>query len=445
MRRLVPAAMLLAATLAGCAGALDGEQLRLCRRVIPALHPDATEIREVRAAPAALGRQAVRIEYTARESSASTAAPRHVTCGFGGATFEPDRLDLAAVETDAGRLGEARLIYLKRFWLADPATAADGPPADLPQVPATVAYAAQQLVNALALCAIYALLATAYSLIYGLVGRINLAFGQIAVIGAFGAVGGLAVALLLGLAQPAVALAFALMLAAGFAGLWSAFVGRTVVAPLHARHRLGQPILVATAAVAITLEELLRLSQGARDRWMPALFNEPIPLAAAGPFVVTVTPMQLGAASAALAAALAVLVLLGRSRFGRQWRAFADDPLAAALFGVSPGRLLAATFLLAGLLAGLAGWIVAVYYGNVGFAMGTALGLKALVAAVVGGIGSVPGAFLGGILVGLTEALWSAYFDIATRDIVVYAILIVVFVLRPGGLLGFSGPSPRQV
>jgi branched-chain amino acid transport system permease protein len=140
-----------------------------------------------------------------------------------------------------------------------------------------------------------------------------------------------------------------------------------------------------------------------------------------------------------------VLVLLGRSRFGRHWRAFADDPGAAALFGVPPGRLLAATFLLAGLLAGLAGWIVAVYYGNVGFAMGTMLGLKALVAAVVGGIGSVPGAFLGGVLVGLVETLWSAYFDIAMREVVVYAILIAVFALRPGGLLGFSGPSPRDV
>jgi branched-chain amino acid transport system permease protein len=222
-------------------------------------------------------------------------------------------------------------------------------------------------------------------------------------------------------------------------------VGCAVVAPLHARRRLGQPILVATAAVAITLEETLRLSQGARDRWMPALFNQPIALATSGPFVVTVTPMQLGTAAVALAAAAGVLVVLGRSRFGRHWRAFADDPQAAALLGVAPGRLLAATFVLAGLMAGLAGWIVAVYYGNVGFAMGTALGLKALVAAVVGGIGSLPGAFLGGLLVGLVETLWSAYFDIAMREVVVYSILIAVFVLRPGGLLGFSGPSPREV
>jgi len=158
-----------------------------------------------------------------------------------------------------------------------------------------------------------------------------------------------------------------------------------------------------------------------------------------------VTPMQLTIAAAALAAAGAVMLLLARSRFGREWRAFADDPAAAALFGVAPRRLMAQTFVLAGLLAGLAGWIVAVYYGNVGFAMGTVLGLKALVAAVVGGIGSVPGAFLGGVLVALIEAGWSAYFDLAFRDVVVFSLLIVVFVLRPGGLLGFSGPRPREV
>jgi branched-chain amino acid transport system permease protein len=444
MRRLFSIAVLLAPVLAACAVALDGEQLSLCRRAIPALHPDATEIRELRAAPATLGRQGVRIEYLAREPG-GTARARAVTCGFGGATFDANRFDLVAVETDEGRLGEARLLYLKRFWLADPATALGAPTAGLPELPAGVAYASQQLVSALAPCAIYALLATAYSLIYGLVGRINLAFGQIAVIGAFGAVGALTLAILLGVAHPLAALAVALAFAGGLAALWSAVVGRTVVAPLHARHRLGQPILVATAAVAITLEEMLRLSQGARDRWMPALFNQPLPLAVSGSFVVTVTPMQLGTAAVALAAAVGVLVLLGRSRFGRHWRAFADDPQAAALVGVAPGRLLAATFVLAGLMAGLAGWIFAVYYGNVGFAMGTVLGLKALVAAVVGGIGSVPGAFLGGLLVGLVETLWSAYFDIAMREVVVYSILIAVFVLRPGGLLGFSGPSPRDV
>jgi branched-subunit amino acid ABC-type transport system permease component len=155
--------------------------------------------------------------------------------------------------------------------------------------------------------------------------------------------------------------------------------------------------------------------------------------------------MQLLVALAALAAAGALLWMFAQTHFGRQWRAFADDPHAAQLFGVAPARLLASTFVLAGLNAGLAGWIVAVYYGNVGFAMGTTLGLKALLAAIVGGIGKVEGAFAGGVLIGVIEAAWSAYFDIGSRDIVVFTLLIVLFVLRPGGLVGLAGPRPREV
>jgi branched-chain amino acid transport system permease protein len=218
-----------------------------------------------------------------------------------------------------------------------------------------------------------------------------------------------------------------------------------VVAPLHERHRLGQPILIATAAIGLAISEFVRVTQGSRERWSPPVFNQPVALMRADDFIVTVTPMQIVVVVISLAAALAVLWLLARTQFGRSWRAFADDPPTAALCGVDGRRLLSATFLLAGLLAGLAGWIVAAYYGNISHSVGALLGLKALVAAVVGGIGSVPGAFLGGICVALIEAGWSAYFDIASRDIVVFSLLIVVFVLRPGGLLGLAGPKPRDV
>ena len=143
-------------------------------------------------------------------------------------------------------------------------------------------------------------------------------------------------------------LALAFVLAAAISGGWSLLIGRVVVEPLHARHRLGQPILIATAAVALSVQEFLRISQGARERWTPPVFNQPIALARAEDFIVTVTPMQIVVAMLGLAAAGGVLVLLGRTRFGRAWRAFADDPGTAALFGVDGKRLLASTFLLAG-------------------------------------------------------------------------------------------------
>jgi branched-subunit amino acid ABC-type transport system permease component len=439
------AILLLPLALAACGRVTDSEQLRLCRLILPVLHPEGSEIRDLRLAPAGLSRSGVRIDYAAREPGGTSRA-HFITCGFGGTTFERDRLDLVAVETDAGPIGEARLLYLKRFWLADAEREVSEPLSrDLPQFPPAVAYALQQLINAIALAAVYALLATAYSLIYGLVGRINLAFGEIAVLGAYGAIGGVAAAVALGVGDAMTGLALAFVLAAAISAGWSLLIGRVVVEPLHARHRLGQPILIATAAVALSMQEFLRISQGARERWTPPTFNQPIALAQANEFVVTVTPMQIVVAGLGLAAATGVLLLLGKTRFGRAWRAFADDPGTAALFGVDGKRLLASTFVLAGLLAGLTGWIVAAYYGNISFSMGAMLGLKALVAAVVGGIGSVPGAFLGGVCVALIEAMWSAYFDITARDIVVFSLLIVVFVLRPGGLLGFAGPKPRDV
>jgi branched-subunit amino acid ABC-type transport system permease component len=444
--RCLRLAFLLPLLLFGCGRVTDSEQLRLCRLIPPVLHPDGTQVREIRVSPANVGRSGLRIDYAAREPGAANKT-HFVACGFGGTTFEKDRLNLIAVETEQGPLGEARLLYLKRFWLAEAEREGVTMPAPdtLPKLSASIAYALQQLVNATALAAIYALLATAYSLIYGLVGRINLAFGEIAVLGAYGAIGGMAAAIALGIGDVIMGLALAFVLAAAISAGWSVLVGRLVIAPLHARHRLGQPILIATAAVAVTIQEFLRISQGARERWAPPTFNEPIALARAQDFIVTVTPMQIVVACLGLAAAGGVLLLLGRTRFGRAWRAFADDPGTAALFGVDGRRLLASTFLLAGLLAGLSGWIVAAYYGNVSFSLGAILGLKALVAAVVGGIGSVPGAFLGGVCVALIEAMWSAYFEITARDIVVFSLLIVVFVLRPGGLLGFAGPKPRDV
>src|SRR5262249_32282938 len=190
----------------------------------------------------------------------------------------------------------------------------------------------------------------------------------------------------LGLADPIGGIAIALTLGAALAALWSWFAGVAVVAPLHARYRLGQPILVATVALSITIQEFLRLSGGAHEHWFPSLFSHPLPLARGGGCVVTGRTLPLTIATAALGAAAVVLRLMARSRFGREWRAFADDPAAAALFGVAPRRLLASTFVLAGALAGLAGWVIAVYYGNVGFAMGAALGLLAPVAPVLGGI-----------------------------------------------------------
>jgi branched-chain amino acid transport system permease protein len=131
--------------------------------------------------------------------------------------------------------------------------------------------------------------------------------------------------------------------------------------------------------------------------------------------------------------------------FGRAWRAYADDAKAASLFGVDGRRLLRQTLAIAGAMAGLAGMLIVAQYGGLGFAGGLQFGLKALIAAIIGGIGSVSGALVGGVAIGLFETLWSAYLPIDTRDIALYAALVAFLVFRPGGLLGSQDATPRPV
>ena len=368
---------------------------------------------------------------------------RFLECRFaGGNRASPDRGALLGVSTESGQIGELRLQLLKRFWLEAEGAAADPEPVPgasmSPQLPRPLAVGLQHALFALPPIAIYALLAAAYSLVYGLVGRINLAFGELAAVSGYAAFLGFAVTGPEVAAALLLALVFALV--AGLA--YGVTSGRFVFAPLMGQ--TGQRVLIGTIGLAIVLQEGLRLAQGSRLKWVQPLLNAPHAVARAGDFVVTVTPIALGAAALCLGAALGLLALMRWSRFGRAWRACADDALAAELFGIDRGRVLLRTFALASLLAGLAGYVMTVYYGTVGYAGGIVLGLKALLAAVAGGIGSVPGAFLGGLLLGGAEALWSALFPIELRELAIFSLLAVLMVIRPSGLFGFSEPLPRK-
>jgi branched-chain amino acid transport system permease protein len=179
--------------------------------------------------------------------------------------------------------------------------------------------------------------------------------------------------------------------------------------------------------------------------WLPPIGAEAMPLVRAGEFLVSLTPISLVTAGIGALAAATMLWLMQRTAYGREWRAYADDAAAAALFGVDGPGLLRRTLALAGAMAGLSGMLIVAQYGGLGFAGGFQFGLKALIAAIVGGIGSVPGALLGGLAVGLFETLWSAYLPIEARDMALYAALVVFLIVRPGGFLGIRDPSPRAV
>ena len=355
------------------------------------------------------------------------------------------RTDLVALRTRGGPLRGDQLLWLKRFWLTTPeATLLDpAPVSGIEQVavlPLSVAYGLQQAINALPLAAIYGLLAAAYSLLYGLIGRVNMAFGEFAAVGGYGALNGA----LLASGQPAVTVIALACCTAVFAAALHGMAAARLLAPvLHRAH--GQQTLIATIGLALFLQEYLRLSQGSTLRWVSPVLAQPVALARADTFVVTVTPMALLSAGIAALTASALLALLRYSRFGRNWRASSDDAGAAALFGVNTAALLGQTFALACALAGLSGAIITLYYGSFGYGSATQLGLKALVAAILGGIGSVPGAFAGGIAIGALEALWSALFPGFYRDIMIYALLAMLLLWRPGGLLGFGDLLPRRV
>ena len=425
--------LLAAAMLAGCSPALETDQARLCRMALPALMPEAARIAIVAQRPDADGR-GLSVAFTARTPGEE---PRDhlAACRFREPGRPNESRDLVSVTLDGRSVSEARLYVLIRYWLATPeGRAADPAPlgdvSALPLVPHPLAYGLQMALDGLPLAAIYGLLAAAYSLIYGLIGRINFAFGEMAAAGGYAAA--IAALAMVGW-PPAPLLTVAFALAAAVAAAWGFAAARAVFIPL--RHARGQQVLVATVGLALFLRELLRLAQGDRS-WMSPELNQPFALARGGDFVTVATPMAFLSSAVALAAGLGLVIVFRYSRIGREWRAYADDPLAAELMGVSPAAITARAFALSGALAGLAGATMTAAFGAVGYGLSATLTLKALAAAIVGGIGSLPGAFLGGLIVGAAETGWSALFPIDYRDIAVYALLTIFIALRPSGLLG---------
>ena len=204
----------------------------------------------------------------------------------------------------------------------------------------------------------------------------------------------------------------------------------------------GQAVVIATVGLMLALAEYSRLTMPRTLIWAPPLLSSPITIVRAEHFGVTVTPMQMLSAAIGLAAALCLLAYQRWSGFGRAWRAVSQDAIAAAMFGIDRDRVFAKSFAIAAGLAGLAGYVLTVHFGQTGYAYGFTLGLKALVGAVLGGIGSVGAAFVGGILLAFGEAAWSALFNVDSRDLAVYSLLAILFIFRPYGLFGRRPDSP---
>ena len=283
---------------------------------------------------------------------------------------------------------------------------------------------AQQLINGLSLGSIYALIALGYTMVYGIIQLINFAHGDVYMVGAY--VGYAAMAHLhLGFFE-------ALVLAMLACMVLGVVIERVAYKPLRNSTRIA--VLITAIGVSLLLEYVMMYFLGAGIRSYPALpayLNADFKL---GGVIISAKSLLIIGVSVALMVALQFIVQ--RTRVGKAMRAVSMDSDAARLMGINVDNTISFTFALGSALAGAAGVLVGVYYNTINPLMGIMPGLKAFVAAVFGGIGLIPGALLGGFFIGATETLVSGYIHSLLQDAVVFAILILVLILKPAGLLG---------
>ena len=297
-----------------------------------------------------------------------------------------------------------------------------------------MAYFIQQLINGVTLGSIYGLIAIGYTMVYGIIGMINFAHGEIYMIGAFIAI---ITFLLLGLAGitfvPLVLLVM-LIISMLFTAIYGWVLERVAYRPLRGAPRLAP--LISAIGMSIFLQNYVQILQGARVKPIQPLLTGVIYLMESEGFVVTLSYLQIIIMILTLTLMVAFSFLIAKTQLGRAQRACEQDRAMAALVGVNVDKTIALTFVMGAALAAVAGVMVTLYWGVIDFFIGFLAGLKAFTAAVLGGIGSLPGAMLGGLLIGLIESFWSSYFTVEYKDVATFVILVLVLIFMPYGLLG---------
>ena len=297
-----------------------------------------------------------------------------------------------------------------------------------------MALAIQQLINGLTLGAVYGLIAIGYTMVYGIIGMINFAHGDIYMVSAFIAVTGFTLLASLGVTSIPLALVVVLLVSVLFTSVYGWAVERTAYRPLRGSTRLAP--LISAIGMSIFLQNMVQLTQGARVKPIPPMFDGGIDLFTRDGFTVRLAYSQILIVVVTIALLSGFTYLITKTSFGRQQRACEQDRTMTALLGINVDRTISLTFMLGAALAAMAGVMVTVYYGVVDFYIGFVAGIKAFTAAVLGGIGSLPGAMLGGLIIGMIEAFWSAYLSAEYKDVATFSILILVLMFRPSGLLG---------
>jgi len=298
-----------------------------------------------------------------------------------------------------------------------------------------VEYFFQQLINGLTLGAVYGLIAIGYTMVYGIIGMINFAHGEIYMIGAFITTICFVVLSLIGITNIAMALIIVLIITTIITSLYGWSVERVAYRPLRNSTRLAP--LISAIGMSILLQNYVQLLQGARVKTMPPVLQGSLTvMQRQDGFVVSISYQQIIVLLITVLLMIAVTFLIQKTSLGRAQRACEQDKTMAALVGINVDRTISATFVIGAFLAAIAGFMVTLYYGVVDFYMGFLAGMKAFTAAVLGGIGSLPGAMLGGILIGLIESFWAGYINAQYKDVAVFGVLMLVLLVRPNGLFG---------
>ena len=289
----------------------------------------------------------------------------------------------------------------------------------------------QQLINGLAVGGIYALVALGYTMVYGVLKLINFAHGDIFTIGAYLGMTLLVSGGLSGSMTPVLAVGLVVIIVFGLVALLGVALERVAYRPLRKANRLAA--VVSALGASIVFQNAVMLIYGARVYVYP---ENLIPTLTFNIFGLNVPVMRIIVIVSSLVLMLALYAFINRTRMGTAIRAVAIDQGAARLMGINVDRVISLVFFIGAGLGGVAGVMVGTYYGQIDFTMGWSYGLKAFTAAIMGGIGNIPGAMVGGILLGVLEAMGAAYVSIAWKDAIAFLVLILILIFRPTGLLG---------
>ena len=292
----------------------------------------------------------------------------------------------------------------------------------------------QQLINGLTVGSTYALIAIGYTMVYGIIGMINFAHGEVYMIGSYIAFIAITLLMASGIASPALLVGVAFMAAIIVTSAYGYSIERVAYRPLRGGNRLIP--LISAIGMSIFLQNAVMLAQDSREKAIPQLIEGAMVFGAGAGPGVQVSYMQLIIFFTTLVVMAGLTLFISRSRLGRACRACAEDLGMTRLLGIESNHVIALTFVIGGALAAVAAVLLGLQYGVINPSIGFLAGIKAFTAAVLGGIGSIPGAMLGGLVLGVAEAFGADIVGDQYKDVVAFSLLVLVLLFRPTGILG---------